>query len=351
MENMKFDPLRNVVAEDAETLANLQRRRLLKFSIASMLAAPGLARAQEVPRVPGYPNRAIKVIQIAGPGSSLDNVTRLVVHPIDQALGQPVVAEYRAGDGGSIAMTHGAKVPPDGYNFVSSASAATVLRPLFDSKINYDMERDYVSVATLSRQPMLLIVNPSLNVKDAKELIALLKSRPGQYSYPSAGTGATSHIAAELFKKTYGVDILHVPYKSAPQLNTDFMGGQVQVMFSAPNTVAAFLQSGRMKALAVASQQRLPSAPDVPTFEELGLPAMHAETIFTLLAPTGTPKPIVDLLNFEINKVLRMANVIKALGDQGALPGSGSAADASKLLSNERAKWGPIIRALDLKTS
>jgi tripartite-type tricarboxylate transporter receptor subunit TctC len=329
--------------------SSMDRRRVLAIAAgaASGFALPGAAVAQAMP--PGWPSRYIRLISPGAAGGPFDLIARATVHPLEKTLGQPIVPDYKPGAGGNLGVGQGARAPADNYNFVVAALAQLVLNPAIDPNVGYDPDRDLVPVVLLSRMPYVLVVHPSVPARTAKDLIALAKSRPGQLNYASHGSGTTSHITTEMFKKMFGVDIAHIPYKTDGQAVTDLVGGQVQMMFNVSNSVARQVQAGALRALVVASRSRLAQLPEVPTFEEAGLQPMEAETWFALMAPAGTSPSVVEFLNAEVNKQLQMPEVQRAIAQLGSVPGGGSVGDLRALIAQEKAKWRPIVAASGAK--
>jgi tripartite-type tricarboxylate transporter receptor subunit TctC len=274
---------------------------------------------------------------------------RTVVQPISASIGQPVVIDYRAGAGGNIGMEFAAKAAPDGYTLVVGALAQQVLNPLIDPKLAYDPDRDFVPIVLLARFPYVLVAHPSVPARSSRELIDLLKASPGKYNYGSHGNGTTSHVAAELFKSTVGVQITHVPYKSDAAAVTDLLGGQVQLMFNVASSVWRHIEAGKLRGIATASAQRVPSIPDLATFEEQGGPKLAAETWYSLLAPVGTPRPILERLNAEVNKVLANPATRATLAQSSAIPAGGTMAEVRSFIEAEKVKWKPIVAASGAK--
>jgi len=327
-----------------ELSQSAKREFLKKSGAVTLLSLTSCAFAQ-TNTTNGYPNRFIKLILPGGAGGPFDVLARLAVLPIEKTLGQPIIPDYRSGAGGNIGMAVGARSPADGYNLVIGALAQLVLNPLVDSKVPYDVDRDFVPITLLALLPYVLVVHPSVPARNANELLALIRANPDKFNYASHGIGTTSHVAAELFKKIFNIKISHVPYKSAAQATTDMIGGQVQIMFDGVQSVAKHVESDRLRAIAMPSRARVALMSAVPTFEEQGLHQLIAESWFALIAPVGIPAPIVKLLNEEVNAVLQKSETIKGLANLGMVPSGNSSADLRTYIEVEKDKWRPIVLA------
>ena len=319
-------------------------KRIIAIAV-SAVALLGVSAAQ----AQTYPDRPIKVILPGGAGGPGDRVSRLIVLPIAASIGRPLVMDYQAGAGGNIGMVAAAKAAPDGYTLVNVALGQRVLNPLMDPGLPYNADRDFVPIAVLAKIPYVLVAHQSVPARDFKEMLALLKANPGKFNYASHGHGTTAHVAAELFKSLTGTSITHVPYKSDAAAMADLLGAHVQLMFNVNSSVSKHVDAGTLKGIATAAKERVALMPKLPTFEEQGLPGFTAETWYALMAPAGTPAPILERLNAEINKVLRDPAVRASLGQTGLTPGGGSAADAAAFIEAEKAKWKPAIEAAGLR--
>jgi len=256
-----------------------------------------------------YPNRPIRVILSVPAGATPDVTARVLTPGMAQLLGQQLVVDNRPGAGGVIGAEIAAKAAPDGYTvFISSPGALTIL-PHLRKDVPYDTLRDFAPVSLISIGPFVLITHPALPVKSVTDLIALAKSQPGRLNYASAGNGVANHLAMELFKQMAGVDIVHVPYKGAPQAVTDVVAGNMNMMFNSIAPIVGHIKAGRVRVLGIASPKRSPQLPDVPTISEAGVPGFEAVNWFGMFVPAKTPKPIVTRLNETVVKVLRSAEV------------------------------------------
>ena len=264
---------------------------------------PFIAAAQN------YPTRPIRVILSVPAGATPDVTARVLTPGMAQLLGQQLVVDNRPGAGGMIGAEIAARAAPDGYTvFISSPGALTIL-PHLRKDVPYDTLRDFAPVSLISIGPFVLITNPALPAKSVKELIALARAQPGRLNYASAGNGVANHLAMELFKQMAGVDIVHVPYKGAPQAVTDVVGGNMNMMFNSIAPIVGHIKAGRVRVLGIASPKRSSQLPDVPTISEAGVPGFEAVNWFGMFVPAKTPKPIVTKLNEAVVKVLRSEEV------------------------------------------
>jgi tripartite-type tricarboxylate transporter receptor subunit TctC len=259
---------------------------------------PLLAAAQN------YPDKPIRVILSVPAGATPDVTARLLTPGLYHMLGQQLVVDNRPGAGGLIGAEIASKAAPDGYTvFISSPGALTILPHL--RKVPYDTLRDFAPVSLISIGPFVLITHPAFPAKSVKELIALAKAQPGKFNYASAGNGVANHLAMELFKQMAGVNIVHVPYKGAPQAVTDVLAGNMNMMFNSIAPIMGYIKAGRVRVLGIASPKRSPQLPDVPTISEAGVPGFQAVNWFGMFVPAKTPQRIITRLNEAVVKVLR----------------------------------------------
>jgi tripartite-type tricarboxylate transporter receptor subunit TctC len=259
---------------------------------------PLLAAAQN------YPDKPIRVILSVPAGATPDVTARLLTPGLYHMLGQQLVVDNRPGAGGLIGAEIASKAAPDGYTvFISSPGALTILPHL--RKVPYDTLRDFAPVSLISIGPFVLITHPAFPAKSVKELIALAKAQPGKFNYASAGNGVANHLAMELFKQMAGVNIVHVPYKGAPQAVTDVLAGNMNMMFNSIAPIMGYIKAGRVRVLGIASPKRSPQLPDVPTISEAGVPGFEAVNWFGMFVPAKTPQRIIKRLNEAVVKVLR----------------------------------------------
>ncbi|TXI79888.1 MAG: tripartite tricarboxylate transporter substrate binding protein [Cupriavidus sp.] len=290
-----------------------------------------------------FPARPIRLIVPFAPGGSVDIAGRLITDAWGKQLGQPVVADNRAGASGNIGMDQLAKARPDGYTLAIN-NVALAVNPFLFARLPFDTARDFASVGTMGTSQHVLVVTNSLPVKNVRELIALARSQPGKLSFGSAGTGSTFHMAAELFKSESGTQILHVPYKGGGPAMVDTIAGQVQMSFPVLSAAMPQVQAGKLRALAVTGPRRSPLMPDVPTMAEAGLPHYSFETWFIVSAPAGTPRDVLNRLNQTLNAALAEPELKARLIKEGFEPLTMSPAQADQMLRKEMTRWSAQIR-------
>jgi tripartite-type tricarboxylate transporter receptor subunit TctC len=293
-----------------------------------------------------YPLRPVLIIVGFAPGGGADIAARLIGQWLSERLGQSFVIENRAGAGSNIATEAAVRAPPDGYTLLLVAPANAVNATLYD-KLNFNFIRDIVPVASIGRVPNIMEVHPSFPAKTLPEFIAYARANPGKVNMASAGNGSASYLAGELFKKVVGVNLVDVPYRGATPALTDLLGGQVQVFFGTTPPSIEHIRSGKLRALGVTAETRLPALPDVPTVSEF-VPNFEASTWYGIGVPKGTPTDIVDKLNKEINAGLADPKIKSRLADLGAMVLGGSSADFGTLIADETEKWGKVIRAASI---
>jgi tripartite-type tricarboxylate transporter receptor subunit TctC len=291
-----------------------------------------------------YPSRPVKIIVPFGAGGPTDVFTRVISDELHKSLGQPFVMENRPGAGTIIGSDAAAKSPPDGYTLLMVSATQTTTETLVPNK-PFKLMRDFVPVASLLNSELVMVVHPSVPARTVAEFIALAKSKPGALNYASSGVGSNYHMAGELFKNLTGTDILHVPYKGSAGARNDIISGQVEMMFDSVPTMAQMIQAGRVRALGTSGKVRSAILPDVPTLAEAGVKGYEATIWVGMMAPTGTPRPIVDLLNREINKILARPELKDAWEKQGAVPMLMTPDEFGAHVQSEIEKWARIIKA------
>ena len=296
-----------------------------------------------------YPSKPLRFIAPNLPGGPTDILARLIGQKLTESMGPPVIVENRAGAGGNIGTEVAAKSPPDGYTLVTGNNATFGANVSLYKRLGFDPVKDFTPVIFVATQPNILVVHPSLPVRNVKELIALAKARPGQLNYSGSGVGAAAHLAAELFKSMTGTNIVHISYKSAAPALTDLIGGQTQLMFATALSVMPHIKSQRVKALAVTTAKRSRILPELPTVAEAGVPGFEASTWHGVLVPAGTPAPIVERLNSEINKMLQTAEVRDRLGALGAEIVGGSPKDFADHIRREIPKWAKVVKSINVQ--
>jgi len=313
-------------------------------TLATLLLAltAALAQAQT------YPSRPVTIVVPFGAGGPADIYARFLGQRMQAPLGQPVVVENRPGGGSVVGSNAVARSAPDGYTLLMMSNTHTVNETLIPNK-PFVLLRDLAPVAPVNYSDLLLVVHPSVPANNLKELIALAKSEPGKMNYASSGPGTPYHMAGELFKSLAGVDVVHVPYKGSDGARVGILGGQVQMMFDAITTMAPNVRAGKLKGFGTSGRARSSVLPDVPTVAEAGVPGYEATIWLGVMAPAGTPKPIIDRLNAEITKVTGRAEVKEAWGKQGATALSMTPEQFDQYLRDDIAKWAKVIAQAGIK--
>jgi tripartite-type tricarboxylate transporter receptor subunit TctC len=289
-----------------------------------------------------YPNRPVRLIIPFPPGGSNDVVGRFVAKQLSEKLGQQVIVDNRSGAGGVLGTQTAASATPDGYTLLVISIAHAVNPALY--KLEYDPIKSFTPISILATGPNVLVVNPELNVKSVKELLALAKEKPGDMNYASAGIGSFQHLGGELFKLTAGVNLVHVPYKGGGPAMTDVIGGQVKIMFSSLVQTTPFIKSGQLRALGTGGATRNAVLPDVPTIAEAGVPGYVAENWWGIVAPAGTPAPIVEKLYKEIQAALKAPELQAQFAREGASSVEMSSAEFGEYIKTEMAKWTRVVK-------
>ncbi|MVW78440.1 Bug family tripartite tricarboxylate transporter substrate binding protein [Bordetella sp. 02P26C-1] len=305
------------------------------------LASASIARAQDVG---DWPSKPITFIVPYAPGGFADTRMRLIARKLGDALNQTVVVENKAGAGGVIGTNLIAKAAPDGYTIGAGNLAPMAVNPTLMDKIPYQADKDLAPVILVENSPLVLSVNNSLPVKNLKELIELAKKEPGKLTFGSSGVGGAHHLSGEMFREQADIDIVHVPYKGGSPAAADLMGGHIAMMFEMGYSALPAIQSTKVHPIAVTSKERLKVLPDVPTMDEAGLPGFESYNWQGIVAPAGTPEPIIAKLNTELNKILQDAEVQRAIADTGSQAGGGSPEDFGKFIAAETQKWADVIK-------
>jgi tripartite-type tricarboxylate transporter receptor subunit TctC len=322
---------------------SLPRRRFLQLTA-------GAAALPLVSRIAGaqdYPTRPVRIIVGFASGGTLDIIARLLGQWLSERFGQPFVVENRPGAGGNIGTEAVVRAPPDGYTLLLVGSPNMINATLYE-KLNFNFIRDIAPVASTDRVPLVMEVNPALPAKSVPEFIAYAKANPGKINMASAGTGTGQHVAGELFKMMAGVDMTHVPYRSAGPALTDLIGGQVQVMFDGLPASIEHIRAGRLRALAVTTATRLEVLPDISTVGDF-VPGYEASAVHGIGAPKNTPAEIVDSLNKAITSALSESKTKARLADLGLTVLAGSPAEFGKLIAEETEKWGKVVKFSGVK--
>ena len=315
-------------------------RLALIFAAAVGIALP--AAAQD------YPSRNVKINVPFGAGGPADVYARVVGQHLSEALKRPFVIENRPGAGAVIGTDEVAKSAPDGHTLLMMSNTHTVNETLIPTK-SYQLMRDLAPVAPVNYSDLLMVVSPSVPAKDLKEFLALAKAKPGDLNYASSGPGTPYHMAGELFKAMSGTDIVHVPHRASGEARTSVIGGHTQMMIDAISTMAPTVQAGQVRALGVTGQKRSAIMPDVPTIAEAGVPGYEATIWLGIMAPKGTPQPIVDRLNAEITKIVNRPDVKEAWAKQGVEPLAMSPAEFDAYLRADIEKWAKVVKDAGVK--
>ncbi len=297
----------------------------------------------------GYPSKAVKMIVPFPAGGPTDILGRLLGQKLTESWGHGVVIDNRPGGGGLIGGQLAAKSPPDGYTIYLGGNTTLVLSNYEQKSRPYDAQRDFLPVTLTTMQPLLLMTHPTLPAKTVKDFIALAHARPGEINYGTSGPGGSGHLAGELLRGMTKIDIVHVPYRGAAPAINDLLAGQVQSMFGAPLAVVPHIRSGKIRALAVTGHKRSLAVPDVPTFDEAGLPGYDASTWNGIMVPTGTPRAIIDRLHGEIAKILRAPNTLDRLAGDGSVAVASTPEEFAAFIKAEHAKWGKVVREANIR--
>jgi tripartite-type tricarboxylate transporter receptor subunit TctC len=322
----------------------MQRSRLFAATLASafvLLAAPGFAQP--------FPNKSIRFIVPFAAGGSSDTLARTLAQTLTDLVGQQVVVDNRPGANGNIGMELAARAPADGYTIVLADVANLAIGPSLYARLPYDPVKDYAPVNLPATSPNVLCVHPSVQAKTLKELLSLAKENPRKITYASAGVGQVGHLTGEMLNQLAGVEMVHVPYKGSSQAVVDLVGGHIQVMFSAFSSTLPHIKAGRLRALAVTGAKRSAPVPDVPTIAESGFPGFEAVSWYSVVAPAGTPRSVVDKLNEEFLRTLSVAQVKDRLATLGFEIVGYSPDVLAAYIKSEILKWAPVVKASGAK--
>ena len=319
-----------------------QKRAMIALIEVYALCGPTSALSQQ------YPVKPIRFIVTFPPGGTVDITARIVQPRLSESFGQPIVIDNRGGAGGVVGTEMAARSAPDGYTFLFTLSSHTINPLLY--KLRYDVERDFAPVSLLVSVPQLIAAHPNAPAKTLRELVAAAKERPGVYSYASPGTGTPGHIAAELLKQRTGINIVHVPYKGGGPAVADTIAGQIPFLFLTAPAALSFTRSGKLRALAVTTRKRTPTAPEIPTVaQELNLPDYEVDSWVAIFAPAKTPAAIVARMQKEVARAVHLPEVKQKLLDQGADPVGSSQEELRRVVETELKSWAAVIRNSGIK--
>jgi tripartite-type tricarboxylate transporter receptor subunit TctC len=321
---------------------SLHRRHLLTHAAAalalgSLPAAPVWAQ--------DYPAKPIRIVVPFAAGGGVDLLTRVIAQHLGDSLRQQVVVDNRTGAGGNVGVDAVAKAAPDGYTLVMATTGTHTINPGLYARLPFDAEKDFKPITLVASVPNLLVVNNAVPAQSVRELVALAKAQPGRLSFASFGNGTANHLSGEMFKSAAGIDVVHVPYKSAPQAVTDLIGGQTSFAFVNTPLALPQVRAGKLRALAVSGGQRSPAASEYPTMREAGVPDFVVESWYGLMAPAGTPDAVVNRLQREVLAVLAKPEVRDNFAKQGADIETSTPAEFAARVKTEKAVWAGVIKA------
>jgi len=321
-------------------------KKYLKHGVAACAAVLACAAsfAQD------YPSRQMTVVVGYAAGGAVDAVARLISQKLGDALGKPVVVDNKAGASGNIGAQFVAKAAPDGHTLLMAPVTTYAMNSLlYPATAGYQLDKDFAGVSTVGYLPLVLVVNEALPARSVADLVKAAKAKPGGMDYGSSGNGSIEHVAGEMFKQQAGVSMVHIPYRGAAPAITDLMAGQLSLMFATVPTAVANLKTGKLRPLAVTTPERIGALRDVPTAREAGYPGFEVASVYAVLAPAATPRPVVQRLNQEIAKILQMPDVQARFQTLGIERASATPEETTQRLGQELAKWGKVIKDSGIK--
>jgi len=315
-----------------------------RLSCLMILVFASSVAAAQTPSGQAYPSKAIKIVVPFSPGGSTDITARAVAQKLAEAWHQPVIVDNRVGAGGMIGADAVAKSPPDGYTLLMCSPQEVAVLQHVTPKMPYDPQRDLAPITLATITPLVVAAYPGLPVKTIQDLVALAKAKPGTLGFATPGLASTQHLTGEMIMQAAGIRLVHIPYKGAGQSIPDVIGGQVPLGIYALLTIAQQAKAGKLRVLAVTTPKRSSIAPEVPTLAESGFPGFHTSVWFGLMAPAATPKAIIDKLNAEVARILKLPDVAERITSQGGEVVGNSPAEFAAFVASESAKYGKIIR-------
>ena len=320
----------------------MKRRFAAALAAVASLALMPFASAQN------WPDKPLRIVVPAGAGSSLDVLARTIGEKLKDKFNQPVIVDNKPGAGGALGTADVVKSAPDGYTLLLGFNGPLSTGPLIQ-KTPYDVQKDLAPVIITSSQPNVLAVNADLPIKTVGDLVAWAKANPGKLNYASVGSGSSSHLVAELLKSVSGIDAVHVPFQGSPPAVLSTVQGGTQMMFAVMQPLQAQIQAGKLRAIAVTTAKRFPLMPDLPTIAESGYPGFEALAWNGLLVPSGTPRPVIDTINAEVNAIFKMPDVIKKMHAFGFDLIGGTPEDFASLIRGDAERWTPVVKRLGIK--
>lgn len=320
----------------------------MKHAITSLACAAIAAVCAGAAHAQNYPVKVVRFVVTYPAGGSSDAMARIIGAPLTEMWGQQVIVDSRPGAAGAIGMEYAAKQPADGYTFLLGNFGPVVANPLLQ-KVNYDAQKDFVPVSQITSAANILVVPNAMPVRSVKQLVALCRARPNELVFATSGPGSMSHLAGEMFKRLTNVKIEPVAYKGGVQSIADLMGGHIPMMFSDAQPVMANIKSGKLRALAVTSEKRTPFTPQLPTLAEEGITGFAAANWWGILFPTGVPRPIIDKVAADLQKVLVRQDVKDKMGEFGIETVWAGPDQFGRFMANERARWGKLIKEANIK--
>jgi tripartite-type tricarboxylate transporter receptor subunit TctC len=325
-------------------------RRTLLIGAAALIGA-GVSTGTSAFAQENYPTRPITLVVPYAPGGATDIIGRVVAEEVSNTIGQRVIVENRPGAAGSLGAAAVSRADPDGYTLLMGALTSHSINMSLQAKPGFDLKKSFAPITLAGNVGLALVVNPAVEAKSVQELIALAKAQPGKITYASAGAGSPQHLAGEMFNSMAGTKLVHAPYRGSGPAMTDMIGGHVQVMFDTIPSILPHVQGDKLRALGVTTQEPSEFMPGVPTVASQGLSGFEVGSWFGILAPAGTPQPVLQKLNQEIVKALKAPKVIEAMRVQGVTPKPGTPEDASRLIDSEMQKWSELIKTTGVKAA
>ncbi|OGA55016.1 MAG: hypothetical protein A3G24_25850 [Betaproteobacteria bacterium RIFCSPLOWO2_12_FULL_62_13] len=312
--------------------------------LTGLLSALTSANAQEA-----YPARPIRMILPFAPGGTVDIMTRPIAAKLHELLGKPVIVDNRSSAGGVLAAELTAQSTPDGHTVFMASTSALFIAPAYFKKVNYDTVKDFAPISLVAQQPLIIVANTSLPVRNVRELIAFAKSRPGKLNYGTVGLGTSNHLTGELLSRAAGIKMEPVAYKGGAQGVAAAIAGEIELMFTQPNTALPHVQSGRVRAIATTGAKRSPTYPDVGTLVEAGYPDLAITGYYAVVGPAGMPRARVDRLNTEIRRAIASPEVNQKLSSQGTEPVTSTPEELGALIKKEMARWSRAMKVTGIK--